>query len=195
MCRGKWPGSPGPSAVDLWQRGLRGKTSKTTLTDVPQPTIRVTLSFQQRLQGYMSGRRLTSSLGTLVILCFEVTSKIFTPWKTQEREAASAWEKGRKSQERLLLSSDDRPCKVPHCQEPPNRTTPTAQEPCGEPTPQEPSALLSGQMRFHKGLVWATRTQPKWEMHRRPQLHFQDHRQVTALLFHHEYGVWFSEKL
>jgi hypothetical protein len=49
--------------------------------EVPQPIIRVTLSFQQRLQGYISGRRLISSRGTLVILCFEMMSKIFTPWK------------------------------------------------------------------------------------------------------------------
>lgn len=158
MCRGKWPGSPGPSAVDLQQRGLRGKTSKTTLTDVPQPTIRVTLSFQQRLQGYMSGRRLTSSLGTLVILCFEVTSKIFTPWKTQEREAASAWEKGRKSQERLLLSSDDRPCKVPHCQEPPNRTLLLHRNPAESPHPRSPPLFFPGKCAFTR--VWCGRLEP-----------------------------------
>ena len=73
--------SSGPSSVALWQYGLMRKTSKPTLTDVPQPMISVTLSFQQRLQGYISGRRLISSRGTFVILCFEVMSKIFTPWK------------------------------------------------------------------------------------------------------------------
>ncbi|KAG7267058.1 hypothetical protein CRUP_026301 [Coryphaenoides rupestris] len=36
-----------------------------TLMDIPQPTMRVWLSFQQRLQGYMSGRRVTSSRRTL----------------------------------------------------------------------------------------------------------------------------------
>jgi hypothetical protein len=67
--------------MDVKQHELIIRTSKTTLMEVPQPIIRVTLSFQQRLQGYISGRRLISSRGTLVILCFEMMSKIFTPWK------------------------------------------------------------------------------------------------------------------
>lgn len=41
-----------------------------TLMDVPQPTMRVQLSFQHRLQGYMSGLRLTLSRSTFVIRCF-----------------------------------------------------------------------------------------------------------------------------
>ena len=61
-----------------WQ--TKTHTHTHTLIEEPQPTMRVELSFQQRLQGYMSGLKLTLSRSTLVILCLVLMSKIFTPW-------------------------------------------------------------------------------------------------------------------
>lgn len=61
------------------------KTGNCTFTEFPQPIISVKLSFQQRLQGYISGRRLMSSRGTLVILCLEIMSSIFTPWEFKNK--------------------------------------------------------------------------------------------------------------
>lgn len=63
----------------LYQQAFITKTGNCTFTEFPQPIISVKLSFQQRLQGYISGRRLMSSRGTLVILCLEIMSSIFTP--------------------------------------------------------------------------------------------------------------------
>lgn len=74
------------SAVCLWyQQAFITTTGNCTFTEFPQPIISVKLSFQQRLQGYISGRRLMSSRGTLVILCLEIMSSIFTPWKFKNK--------------------------------------------------------------------------------------------------------------
>lgn len=59
-----------------WQcNGKRIQTEmQPTFTDVPQPTMRVVLSFQHRLQGYMSGLRSVLSRSTLVIRCLVLKS-------------------------------------------------------------------------------------------------------------------------
>lgn len=45
-----------------------------TLMEVPQPMMRVVLSFQHRLHGYMSGLRCTLSRSTFVMHCLELIS-------------------------------------------------------------------------------------------------------------------------
>lgn len=60
--------------INTFTEELMEAEIKQTLMEVPQPTMRVVLSFQHRLHGYMSGLRLTLSLSTFVIRCFVLKS-------------------------------------------------------------------------------------------------------------------------
>lgn len=50
------------------------REKRQTLIEVPQPTMRVVLSFQHKLQGYMSGLRSALSRSTVVIRCLVLMS-------------------------------------------------------------------------------------------------------------------------